>query len=199
MLLIFKVLYSKSRDYVVFIMKVQPMDDNDIKDLQIQMRNLIFQSKQNSYNRRYPEKKAIPYIKEFITRLQKLIDNDLYKPEVLLLMSQAKEMMLEYKSALHYMLLYLDASHNNDDKKFKKIWQLQVGVNFWENIILTPSEFESMGRYLEKNYSSTGLDATMKWLSSNGFMEDTTSKIIEYLHSIEVYTDLILLEVLVDP
>jgi len=179
-------------------MKDRSMVD-DFKNLQIQMRSLIFQSKQGSYNRRYPNKKAIPLIKEFIVRLQALIDNGQYNPEVLLLMSQAKEMLLEYKSALHYMLLYMDATHNNNDKKCKKkAWQLQEGVDFWNSIILTPWEFESLGHYLEKNYDSTSLDATVDWLSSNGFTDDVVNKITEYLHSKEIYTDLSLLEVLVD-
>jgi hypothetical protein len=175
------------------------MDDHEIIDLRTQMRSLVFQSKQSSYNRSYPDKKAIPRIKEFIVRLQKLIDSTQYSPEVLLLMSQAKEMILEYKSALHYMQLYIDTSYNTEAKKYKKkIWQLQEGVEFWEKIILTPTEFMSMGCYLEKNYCSTNLDATTEWLVSNGFPDDIVCKIIGYLHSKDIYTDLNFLEVLID-
>ena len=180
--------------------KTEFMEDNEVQDLQIQLRHLCVLTQQGSYNRRLPGKKAISCIEEFIVRLHAVIAQGHYHPEVLLFMSQAKEMVLDYQSALDYFLRYLESVDKNKSNKDKKrIARLQSEMLFWKKIVLTPSEFKSLCRYLEENYSSNGFNSTKEWLASNGFTEKIIESIIDFLQTQGIGTDLMLLEHLYDP
>jgi hypothetical protein len=180
-------------------MKEINMMESYINDLHKELLKIIKESKPRSSKRQIPDKNTIKRITEFCDKLQLMMTQNQDKNDLLLFMSQAKEMILDYKNAFLYYSLYMEKFSNPLSKNKKKLVQLQMELEFWEKIQLTPWQLNSLGNYLEDHYNADNLDSTKEWLETNGIGKETSKKIIGFLSTINIETDLIFLETLIDP
>jgi len=172
-------------------------DNNDeIAAFHKKLISIVSKSGQRSSQRRFPGKKTMREVQEFIHELESYRNEFPQCTDVILILSQAEEIRLDYEKAITHFNAYLDITCNRGKKKMmKKLVMLHESKKFWEQIQLSPFELDLLGKYLEEHYDPDGFTASKEWLLSHNKPIETT---IAQWESIGLFNDFMILQYLVD-
>lgn len=140
---------------------------NDLKNELLQGQML---SMQGSYQRRAPEKKAVPYLLNARNGLKDYVKENPLNVEAWRLLSQAEEYLLNYSAAIESLQKVMELG-NKDRKDLKRLVLLKEYGGQWQEISLSPEQLEALGNYLREKIEAWGCDHTLvftkEWLDQN--------------------------------
>ena len=157
---------------------------------------LMKRSGQSSYRRRWPGEHIINEVNVLINDLQQTWRLHPDTTSLLLDLSTAEELRLNYTAAIKYLKEYINRTNNHQDKSLQtKLAKYNEYSLFWRQLGMSPYDLYQLGVSLKKQYSATDLSETIKWLHSNNITED---KVLFYMKQHEIFTDLMLLDMVVE-
>ena len=125
-------------------------------------------AKQGSYERRAPEKKAVPYLVEARTGLREYVRIHEQDAEAWRLLSLAEEFLLSYPAARKCLKRAAAIAGKPDKKDVKRLALLKEYETKWAQLSLTPDQLAALGRYLDGRLADSACDHSLrhteKWL-----------------------------------
>jgi hypothetical protein len=119
-------------------------------------------AKQGSYERRAPEKKAVPYLVEARTELREYVREHEQEAEAWRLLSLAEECLLGYPAARRCLERAMAIAGKPDKKDLKRLALLKEYDTKWAQLSLTPDQLAALGRYLERSLVERPCDHTLR-------------------------------------
>ena len=155
---------------------------SELKNLLIKGQQL---SMQGSYQRRLPDKKAIPFLLDARKNLRQYVVQNPSEPQGWRLLSQAEECLLNYSEAITTFQKYQELVPSRDKKDLKRLIVLKENATEWSSLILLPEQLQELGKYLEQKLETEDCDHTLRitqeWLKNN--IPKNTSKIISAIRN----------------
>jgi hypothetical protein len=151
--------------------------------LKAQLQEGLAASMQGSYERRLPDKAALPKIPGALKGLRAMVKWE-ETTELFRTLALAEE-LLHYPAAVEALQKAIALSKQHDRKDLKRLVQLKECAAKWESLGLSPRALESLGQYLEEHLAQSRCDHTHRhtvaWLKANGI--EKTDKAIGGLES----------------
>lgn len=148
-------------------------------------------SGQSSYERRAPNKKAMPVLLKARQGLLKFVDVNPTSAEGWRLLSLAEECLLNYPAAEASLQKAIQTSGSPEKRDLKKLALLREYKAKWKALALQPEQLASLGSYLETGLFKTPCDHTTRlttdWLKQAGLRD--TSAILNGLRDQGGYCD----------
>lgn len=168
----------------------KPMTTQDLHELEATLIEGLKRSKQGSYQRRKPDKAAIPFLMKARKSLREYVQRDPGDAKAWRLLSQAEEALLNYPAAKKALERVLKQGAS-DRRDLKRMALLKEYSARWDDLGLTPDELDVLGRYLEQNLDQEPCDHTLRrtedWLQSQG--KKKIPKILEAIKKNGGYCD----------
>ena len=141
----------------------------DLHDLAALLRQGLKLSMQGNYQRRAPAPDAIPHLNGARTKLIEYAKAHPESADAWLLLSQAHEALLDYKSALSCLKRALLLGKQGKSE-LKRLARLEEATEFWRRLPLTPEESRALEAYLASRVDVTSADfrCTRTWLVQQG-------------------------------
>ncbi|MBN8659063.1 MAG: DUF2695 domain-containing protein [Candidatus Obscuribacter phosphatis] len=147
-------------------------------------------SMQGSYERRVPDKKAVPYLMQSREGLLKLIGEQ-DAAEIWLLLALAEECLLNYPAARRCFEEYLARGGARSKKNLKRLANLKEHEKKWSSLMLTPEQLQGLGVFLERQLAKSSCDhtnlLTETWLKSH--LKTKPALVLEALQKYGGYCD----------
>jgi len=127
-------------------------------------------SKQGSYARRAPNPDSLSFFANARERLEEVLAELPDQREALMMMSQVAECLLDYNTALSYLMRAFDAGEPKSKKSLKRLARLCEGIHEWPDLGLTPEMLRELGHHLDAagvTTDHTTLRLTRGWLMAN--------------------------------
>lgn len=128
-------------------------------------------ARQGSYERREPEKEAIPYLVEARRGLRRFVREYPESVEAWLALSFAEEYLLNYPAARQSLDRYLLLGGERSKKTLKRLVNLKQYEERWAVLLLTPAQLGSLGAFLELELAKSECDhshsLTETWLKEH--------------------------------
>src|ERR1041385_3954860 len=149
-------------------------------------------SGQSSYDRRTPNKKAVPKLTQARARLLKYAEAYPNDVEGCRLLSLAEECLLNYPAAEASLQKAIQLTSPSPDKRdLKKLALLREYKADWKSLVLQPEQLASLGSYLRGQMAATPCDHTLRlttdWLKRAGLKD--SAAILNGLRSQGGYCD----------
>ena len=148
-------------------------------------------SKQGSYERRAPAKRARPLLREARRGLRSYVADHPDDPDALRLLSQAEEALLDYRNARLALERLLNLSPTRDKRDLKKLALLREYEGRWRDLGLSPEELAGLGRHLSSCLRTAPCDHSYRhtegWLRAAHV--DAPDKVIRSLERQGGYCD----------
>lgn len=144
--------------------------ESDLQTLRALLQEGMAASKQGSYERRLPEKAALPKIRAALKGLRALVQShpsaDTWRELAL-----AEEALLHYPAAVVALQKAISLCPQPDRKDLKRLALLREYAVKWENLGLTASALAELGRHLETRLPAEPCDHTNRhtreWLTAH--------------------------------
>jgi len=148
-------------------------------------------SKQGSYHRRAPAKKAVPFLVEARTGLRAYTAQHADNSEAWRLLSQAEECLLNYRVARDCLERAMSLSAVRDRKDLKRLALLQEYESKWVQLALTPGQLADLGQFIGRQLTATPCDHTLRitetWLRNQDIPD--ANAVVEGLRNHGGYCD----------
>ncbi|MGE0263570.1 MAG: DUF2695 domain-containing protein [Candidatus Obscuribacterales bacterium] len=148
-------------------------------------------SMQSSYDRRQPDKKALPHLREARSGLGAFVRAHPDAAEAWLSLSVAEECLLNYPAARRYLERYLALRGDRSKKVLKRLVLLKEYERKWAGLMINPEQLESLGAFLEVELERTACDHSFRltedWL--NQFFKPKAKQILEAFEKYGGYCD----------
>lgn len=162
----------------------------ELQELKATLLRGVRLSKQTSYERRAPAKAAVPFLRQARDGLRDYVAANANDREGWQLLSQAEETLLDYQAARVALEKAMQLTAKRDKRDLKRLAMLRELTEEWAGLVLSPSQLQELGRYLEEELKgSTGdrsLRLTRQWLERQGL---NLERIVRALEDRGAYSD----------
>jgi tetratricopeptide (TPR) repeat protein len=138
------------------------MNEN-LRELSELLREGQKRAMQGSYRRRAPADAAVPYLQHARNGLRMIADQQAGNVQAWRLLSQAEEALLDYPNARSALEKVLALEGGTDRRDLKKLAALREDEAWWNALGLTPLQLADLGCYLEKMFSASPCDHTLRY------------------------------------
>jgi tetratricopeptide (TPR) repeat protein len=143
---------------------------SELELLKVTLQKALAVSSQGSYERRLPDKAALPGIREVLKGLRALVVNT-PSAEAWRTLALAEESLLHYPLAVAALESAIAMSGAPDRKDLKRLALLREYAAKWNALGLTPENLKSLGAFLESELGASPCDHshrfTRAWLKHN--------------------------------
>jgi tetratricopeptide (TPR) repeat protein len=148
--------------------------NDELLSLRAKLLRGITLSKQSSYARRSPDRRALPLLEEARAGLRAVVEQSTTNSGAWRLLSQAEECLMNYREAISCLETAMELSQARSTKDLKRLTLLKQSLKEWECLPLSPDELETLGRFLvasgvEDERIGRSLRFTTQWLREKGF------------------------------
>ena len=151
---------------------------NDINELRLLLIEAQKLSGQSSYERRSPNKKAMPVLLRARAGLSKYVESNPASVEGWRLLSLAEECLLNYPAAETSLEKAIGLSSGSPDRRdLKKLVLLREYKVKWKALALQPEQLASLGKYLQSRLAAAPCDHSLRlttdWIKQTGLKDAT--------------------------
>ena len=143
----------------------------ELESLRAMLRQGLADSMQGSYQRRLPEKKALPNLRAARKGLRDLVRRE-PSADAWRSLALAEESLLNYPAALKALEACMSLTERPDRKDLKRLVALREYASQWRSLGLTPEALEELGDYLDQRLAAAPCDETLRhteaWLDRVG-------------------------------
>lgn len=171
-------------------------DEERLDSLEARLREGIRRGKQGSYKRRMPTETALPLLRDGIRQLVLFTRGRPECERAWRLRSLAEECVLDYAQAQDSLQRAIEIAGAPTRKDLKRLAHLRQSRQYWEALMLSPAQLESLGEFLSDpsrfNPCSNDVRWTRKWLEEN--VPEQVDLILVRLMACGGYSDLQVLQ-----
>lgn len=145
-----------------------------LKDLLLTGQRL---SMQGSYERRLPNKEALPYLHDCRKGCRNLLQNDPKSLEAWMILSNAEECLLNYPAARKALESFFSNGGERGKKNLKRLALLKEYERKWVELMLSPADLNALGVYISDMTNESGCNHSLRY--TQHWLEMNSSKKVE--------------------